>query len=160
VAGDLVPFRYYLRVRYGECDAQKVVFNARFGDYVDLAATEFMRAVWGSLDFLMVQDIDYQLVRQTIEWKGPARFDEVLAVAVETARVGTTSFTLQMELRSHEPGRPGRPVAKAETVYVLVDGTRLEKMPVPDEQRRKLEHGAPGVVIDHAGAGAAARPPG
>ncbi|MFP5307388.1 MAG: acyl-CoA thioesterase, partial [Gammaproteobacteria bacterium] len=24
-------FRYYLRVRYGECDAQKVVFNARYG---------------------------------------------------------------------------------------------------------------------------------
>ena len=29
-------FRYYLRVRYGECDAQKVVFNARYADYVDL----------------------------------------------------------------------------------------------------------------------------
>ena len=23
-------FRYFLRVRYGECDAQKVVFNARY----------------------------------------------------------------------------------------------------------------------------------
>lgn len=33
------PFRYYLRVRYGECDAQKVVFNARYGDYVDLASS-------------------------------------------------------------------------------------------------------------------------
>ena len=35
------PFRYYMQVRYGECDAQKVVFNARYGDYTDLAATEF-----------------------------------------------------------------------------------------------------------------------
>ena len=33
-------FRYYLRVRYGECDAQKVVFNARYADYIDLATTE------------------------------------------------------------------------------------------------------------------------
>ena len=39
------PFRYYLRVRYGECDAQKVVFNARYADYVDLATTEFLRAL-------------------------------------------------------------------------------------------------------------------
>jgi len=39
----MAPFRLLLRVRYGECDAQQVVFNARYGDYVDVAATEFYR---------------------------------------------------------------------------------------------------------------------
>ena len=29
----ITPFRYYLRVRYQECDPQHVVFNARYGDY-------------------------------------------------------------------------------------------------------------------------------
>ena len=43
-AGMTAPFRYYLRVRYQECDAQHVVFNARYGDYVDLACFEFLRA--------------------------------------------------------------------------------------------------------------------
>jgi acyl-CoA thioester hydrolase len=38
------PFRYYLRVRYQECDPQHVVFNARYGDYADLACFELMRA--------------------------------------------------------------------------------------------------------------------
>ena len=37
-------FRYYVRVRYQECDAQHVVFNARYGDYIDLACFEFLRA--------------------------------------------------------------------------------------------------------------------
>ena len=40
-----LPFRFYFRVRYAECDAQKVVFNARYGDYVDLGFTEFLRAL-------------------------------------------------------------------------------------------------------------------
>ena len=40
-----LPFRYYLRVRYGECDAQKVVFNARYGDYLDISLLEFLRAI-------------------------------------------------------------------------------------------------------------------
>ena len=31
------PFRYYMRVRFQECDAQHVVFNARYGDYIDIA---------------------------------------------------------------------------------------------------------------------------
>jgi len=33
------PFRYYLRVRYVECDAQKVVFNSRYAEYVDVSVT-------------------------------------------------------------------------------------------------------------------------
>src|SRR5262249_24046289 len=33
------PFRYYLRVRYIECDAQKVVFNSRYGEYIDVRST-------------------------------------------------------------------------------------------------------------------------
>jgi acyl-CoA thioester hydrolase len=53
-----VPFRYYLRVRYIECDAQKVVFNSRYSEYVDVSVNEFLRAAGilgdfadGTLDF-------------------------------------------------------------------------------------------------------------
>ena len=60
------PFRYYLRVRYSECDAQKVVFNGRYGEYVDLAVTEYMRAIGLTSGGLFVE-FDYQLVKQTIE---------------------------------------------------------------------------------------------
>ena len=38
------PFRYYLRVRYQDCDQQQVVFNSRFSEYADLASLEFLRA--------------------------------------------------------------------------------------------------------------------
>ena len=70
-------FHYYLRVRYGECDAQKVVFNARYAEYIDLATTEFLRAL-GYGEQLFSGELDFQLVKQTIEWKAPARFDQVL----------------------------------------------------------------------------------
>ena len=55
------PFKYYLRVRYIECDAQKVVFNSRYAEYVDVGVSEFLRAagvfdsfITGALDFLGV----------------------------------------------------------------------------------------------------------
>jgi hypothetical protein len=32
-------------VRDIECDAQKVVFNSRYGEYVDVAINEFVRAI-------------------------------------------------------------------------------------------------------------------
>jgi len=142
------PFRYLLRVRYAECDAQKVVFNSRYGDYIDLAVTEFFRALgYGSQ--LIDGSLDYQLVKQTLEWKAPARFDQVLAVAVRAARLGNTSFALATEFRVHGHDRL---LAEGETIYVLVDGETLEKRSLPDDLRAALERGAPGAIVDHAGA--------
>ena len=44
----------------------------------------------------------------------------------------------------------------AETVYVAVDSPTGMKYALPDRHRAALDGGAPGVVIDHAGAGARA----
>ena len=142
------PFRCLLRVRYGECDAQRVVYNARYGDYADIAAGEFLRVVWG--DTVFGGGYDYQLVRQVIEWRAPLRYDEVADIAVSVARIGTTSFVLAMEYRALGAEQP---VATAETTYVFVTDPEVVKCAIPDDLRRRLADGAPGVVIDHAGAG-------
>ena len=141
------PFRYYLRVRYSECDAQKVVFNARYGEYVDLAVTEFIRAA-GLNQSGMFVDFDYQLVKQTTEWRAPARFDDVLEISVMTKQLGTTSICIAAEFRI--AGQEAV-TATIETVYVNVDPKQLTKAPVPNHIREALTRGAPGVQIDHAG---------
>lgn len=139
-------FRYYLRVRYDECDAQKVVFNARYGAYVDLAVGEFLRAL-GYGEQMINGDLDYQLVRQTTEWKAPARYDDVLEATVRVVKLGTTSLTLAVDFRV--AGREAL-IATAETVYVMVDGKTLTKTPLPPTLRTALERGVDGVT-DHAG---------
>ena len=139
-------FRHYLRVRYGECDAQKVVFNSRYADYVDVAVNEFLRAA--GLEGEMVHGpYDFQLVKQTMEWKGSARFDDVLELSVAARRLGNTSFTLGAEVR--KAGSPSL-IAAVETVYVLVDAKTLEKVAIPDHLRAALAAGAADVTTDHA----------
>ena len=141
-----VPFRYYLRVRYIECDAQKVVFNSRYSEYVDVSVNEFLRAI-GVLPEFLEGRLDFQLVKQTVEWQAPARFDQVLELAIAAARLGTTSFTIATTFRiaGHE-----RVIATAETVYVLVDAATLTKLALPDQLRAALEQGAADRVADHA----------
>ena len=140
-------FRYYLRVRYGECDAQKVVFNARYADYIDLSTIEFLRAL-GFGSALVNGTLDYQLVKLTLEWKSPARFDQVLELSVSATRLGNTSFTVSTDCRiaGDEPV-----IAVGETVYVVVDAHTLRKVSLPADLRAALEKGAPDVVADHAG---------
>src|SRR5215469_8724956 len=140
-------FRYYLRVRYAECDAQKVVFNSRYSDYVDISTNEFLRAI-GFGEAIVNGDLDFQLVKQTLEWKAPARFDQVLEISVYASHPGNTSFTVMTEFRiaNNEPI-----LATAETIYVMVTPHVLTKMPLPAGFRAALEEGAKGKVIDHAG---------
>lgn len=146
VAPPAAAFCYRLRVRYAECDAQKVVFNARYGDYVDLATTEYLRAL-GFGEELIDGRLDYQLVKQTTEWKAPARFDDVLCASVSTQQLGTTSFVLAVEFRRH--GHADL-LARSETVYVMVSPA-LTKMPLPPNFRAALERGAPQIIVNHAG---------
>jgi acyl-CoA thioester hydrolase len=141
------PFRFLLRVRYNECDPQNIVFNARWGDYVDIAVTEYSRVIFGSVEPAST-GLDWRLVKQTIEWRAPARYDDVLACSVSTVRVGTTSFTLATQLRRFADSAE---LAAAETVYVAID-PHGAKQPLSAEHRKALERGAPGIIVDHAGA--------
>jgi acyl-CoA thioester hydrolase len=141
------PFTYYLRVRYGECDAQKVVFNSRYSEYVDVGINEFLRAA-GVLGDFITGPLDFQLVKQTVEWKAPARFDQVLELRIAATRLGTTSFTIGTEFRV---AGEERVMVTVETIYVLVDGKTLTKLQLPDAIRVALQEGAAGRVTDHAG---------
>jgi acyl-CoA thioester hydrolase len=141
-------FRYRLRVRYGECDAQKVVFNARYGDYIDLASLEFLRVVLPRPADLISGAFDYQLVKQTIEWKAPIRFDDVAEIAVWCKHIGRTSFTLAFEFRI---AGTDAVTAMAETIYVLVDSATLTKTPLPLDVTQALQSGGAGRIVDHAG---------
>ena len=143
---EITPFRYYLRVRYIECDAQKVVFNSRYGEYVDVSINEFLRAI-GVLPQFVEGTLDFQLVKQTVEWKAPARFDQVLELSIAASRLGTTSFTVATTFRI---AGDQRVIATAETVYVLVDARTLTKLALPDSLRAALRAGAAGQVTDHA----------
>jgi acyl-CoA thioester hydrolase len=140
------PFRYYLRVRYVECDAQKVVFNSRYGEYVDVSINEFLRAI-GVHEQFIDGALDFQLVKQTTEWKAPARFDQVLELSIAVTRLGTTSFTLGTAFRI---AGDDKVIATVETVYVLVDAKTLTKTPLPGTLRAAMEDGAAGRTTDHA----------
>lgn len=144
------PFCHLLRVRYGECDAQQIVFNSRYLDYVDVAMTEFIRALWGDYQSMLEAGYDNQVVSASIDWRASARFDDILALYVETEKLGNTSYTLRCAIRRHNDDAL---LAEVLITYVLVDVRSMQKTPLNDELREMLAKGAAGVVVDHAGLG-------
>jgi acyl-CoA thioester hydrolase len=142
-----LPFIYRLRVRYHECDGQKIVFNARYAEYIDIAALEYSRQLFGSVDS-RTGGIDWRLVQQSLQWKSPAHFDDVLDVQVQTKSLGTTSFCLVADVVRPKDGVL---LVSAETTYVVYDEATASKAPIPEHARASLGAGALGFVTDCSG---------
>lgn len=142
------PFRYRFRVRYNECDAQKVVFNAQYADYVDLATTEFLRNLGDGYGWFLNQGLDYQVVKLTLQWRASARFDDVIEARVSTVRLGNTSFVLEHDLIRVSDDLP---ICRSEAVYVMVSMASLEKVRISEPVRQALGRGVPGSLLDQSG---------
>ncbi|HVX32095.1 MAG TPA: thioesterase family protein [Solirubrobacterales bacterium] len=129
-----MPFSHRLRVRYGECDAQGIVFNANYLAYVDVVLTEIWRQTMGSYDNLLKTGVDTVVGEANLRFLAPARFDDLLRIEGGFDGLGTTSTTLKLWFRRDE-----ELLVEAEIRYVFVDLERWEKAAIPDAVRRGLE---------------------
>ena len=64
------PFVHTFRVRYHECDAQGIVFNANWFTYFDVTLTEWFRAAFGSYGALVEAGSDVVLAETTARFRG------------------------------------------------------------------------------------------
>ena len=127
------PFVHPLRVRYGECDPQEIVFNANYFAYFDVAMTELWRAAIGHYGAMMERGVDMVVAEASARFLGAARFDDDLQLEVSITRLGTTACTTR-----HRVLRDGDPLVEGRMRHVFVDPTSLEKIPIPDWLRGSL----------------------
>jgi acyl-CoA thioester hydrolase len=122
-----------LRVRYGECDPQGVVFNAHYFAYFDVALTELWREAAGGYAAMMEQGLDLQVVEASARYTAPARFDDELDIEIEVTKLGTTSLVTALRIT-----REGALLVEGQLVHVLVDLETMRKTPIPDRLRTAL----------------------
>ncbi|MEL7488141.1 MAG: thioesterase family protein, partial [Pseudomonadota bacterium] len=79
-----------LRVRWGECDAQGIVFNVNYFLYFDVGMTEWLRA----LGYDPASGIEFFTVHAEADYRAPARMDEMIDVCARCARIGRSSMTI------------------------------------------------------------------
>ncbi|MGH9211791.1 MAG: acyl-CoA thioesterase [Acidimicrobiales bacterium] len=125
-----MPFRHELRIRYGEVDMQRHVFNAHYLAYIDDAVDVWFRSALGD-DY--IQTLDMVLKRVDITWDGAAGFGDVLAIDVAARRWGNTSFDIGFQGSVGE-----RPVFDAVVTYVAVAPGTTQPTPVPEQVRSAL----------------------
>jgi acyl-CoA thioester hydrolase len=127
-------FSHRLRVRYGECDPQGVVFNANYLAYFDIVLTELWREAIGDYNAMVEAGADMVVAEATIRYRSSATFDDQLDFTAQLARLGTTSMVTHIEAHVGD-----RLVVEGELRHVYIDPQTKQKRAMPDEIRAALE---------------------
>jgi acyl-CoA thioester hydrolase len=120
-------FVHELRVRYGECDPQGIVFNANYLLYFDVAFTELWRAAIGPWSLMVERGVDAVVAEANARFRAPARYDDVLQLRARIVRLGTTSLTTEIDVV-----RDGEVLVEGRLRHVFVDGQTWAKTEIPD----------------------------
>lgn len=128
-------FTCQLRVRWSECDAQGVVFNANYLVYVDIAMTEYQRALERPYPAaLAALGADQFAVRAETDFLASAVYDDVLDLATRTEQVGRTSFRMKSAIF-----RGDEVLSQTRMTYVNVSLQDKRPLPLDDEYIRVVQ---------------------
>jgi len=131
------PFFFPFRVRYNETDQQGVVFYGNFSIYYDTSLSEFLR--WAGHDYKNQErdtGTDFHIVKSTVEFFAPLRYDDEIEVGVRIARLGEKSITWTGAIFVKGADEP---VSTGEIVWVNADQSSGTSAPVPETLRGLLE---------------------
>lgn len=126
------PFIHWVEVRFRDLDALGHVNNAVYLTYLESARIEF----YMSLMPVPITKIGIVLAEITVTYRAPAFFDDLLAVGVRVATMGSRSFTLEYQIvRSSDDVL----VATARSTLVAYDFEANRSIPVSTEFRAAVE---------------------
>lgn len=133
-----VAFRTTRRVEFADTDMAGIVHFANFFRYMEAAEVEFLRERGLSVKLEWEgMAIGFPRVSATCDFVSPARFQDVLDIAVTVKNVGRKSVTYGFEFT-----KEGKAVARGQVTAVccrIQVGKELEAMEIPATLRARLE---------------------
>ena len=131
-------FKHTLRVRWRECDIQGIAYYGSYIDFIDVAQAEYYR----NLGILTHQALPHQAndrkvfdlaaVKVTLEYKSPARIDELIDIFLRVEKIGRTSIDKRSEIYRSDTDEL---LCSGQTISVNFDSELGKSREVPGEIR-------------------------
>jgi YbgC/YbaW family acyl-CoA thioester hydrolase len=132
-----VVFRTTRRVEFADTDMAGIVHFANFFRYMESAEHEFLRSRGLSVAMEWEgEPIGFPRVSASCDFQSPVRFEDLVAIEVELARVGSKSLTFVCTFRHGD-----RLIARGQLSTVccrLRPGQALEAIEIPAGVRERL----------------------
>ena len=127
-------FLWPVRVYYEDTDSGGVVYYANYLKFMERARTEWLRTLGFEQDDLIAEHGVIFAVRSVqIDYRKPARFNELLDVKASILHRGGASLTFMQQVR-----RGDEVLCEGEIKIASLAATNLRPCPIPDEIKRRL----------------------
>lgn len=124
-----------LRVRYGETDQMGVVYYGNYALYIEQGRTEWLRALGFSYKEMEAQNIHLPVVHFSIDYKHPARYDDLLTVKTTLKKLPSVKIEFYYEIFNESK----QLLVTASTDLVFIDSTTGKLRKAPDYLINKIK---------------------
>jgi|TARA_R100001369_G_scaffold92845_1_gene140347 acyl-CoA thioester hydrolase len=124
-----------IRVRYGETDQMGVVYYGNYAQYLEQGRTEWLRELGFSYKWMEENNVQLPVVNLNVDYKRPARYDDVLTVTTTLKKMPTVKIEFQYEIHNEA----NELLISATTTLAFIDTKTNKLRKAPDYLLEKLE---------------------
>lgn len=121
-----------IRVRYAETDQMGVAWHGGYFAWFEVARTDLLRRHGLTYKELEARNLRLPVIEASARYLAPARYDDVLEVAVEVTEMSGARISFDYEVRLTGGDAP---IALGSTSHAAVDGHGRPRR-LPEELRR------------------------
>jgi acyl-CoA thioester hydrolase len=120
-------FRHSQRVIYADCTLGNHVYHARYLDLLETARGEFFRHLGTTFLHWQEQDVIFPVIEARLQYKRPARYDEVLQTEVWV----TVAERVRLNFGYRMTNQDQALILEAETLHVCTgrEGEKPKRLP-------------------------------
>ena len=115
--GNINFHEFQVRVRYAETDQMGVVYHGNYAQYFEMGRVEWLRGLGLSYAYMEKNGIMLPVVSLTINYKKPARYDDLLTVRTILKKQESVRIEFDYEIYSEK----GELLTTGNSVLVFVD---------------------------------------
>lgn len=131
------PFQTTRRVEFGDTDMAGIMHFSNFFRFMEAAETEFLRHRGLSVAWTQeTEKFGFPRVSAACDYRTPARFGDLLTIAVVVEKVGRKSVSYRFDISLEN-----RPVAvgRVTAVFCRTWSGGIESLDIPAEIRARIE---------------------
>jgi len=129
--GEPAAFALRVRVYYEDTDTAGIVYYANYLRFMERARTEWLRQVGFEHGPLRAQHgVVFTVARVEVDYRRPARLDDLLEVSVAVAEARRASFTLDQRVTR---AKEEEVLCRGRVRVACVDADRMRPRAIPEE---------------------------
>lgn len=127
-------FDLQVRVRYSETDQMRVVYHGNYAQYFEMGRVEWLRNMGVSYKFMEKNGIMLPVVSLSMNFKKPARYDDLLTVKTILKKLSSVKIEFDYEIYNEQ----NELLTIANSILVFVDSKTGRPTPPPDYVKELL----------------------